>query len=494
MKTAKVTNFSVILIWIVVLFLAILSRLYDLGNKPLHFDEGINGWFVMQMDVAGFYKYDPSNYHGPLYFYLVWLFEALWGRSVEVLRLVPAVFSIFSVMIFSFGVLASKALQRWMMFFLLVSPAFIFFGRSGIHEMPFVFFQLVTVLGILRYFEKTDGKSLGLVIVGIWGMATLKETFAITVFCMALGLASLGWTRLRTWFSWSKLRQAGGAGLATLSLLLVFIFALLFTGFLKNPSGLWDFVKAFLPWMKTGVHGNGHDKSFFYWVQVLWQAEPLVLLGVLLAIPGAFSKEPALRFLSVFSLAQFLVYSFIPYKTVWCVLSLVWGFYFVLAYYVSRGIYLKWIAVIPLLWGLRSAYLSSYKNPIWMDHPYVYVNSSYDLKSLFRLILEKAHNNPDLLQQPVQIGMAEQWPWPWLMRSFKNIDYNYCAKKVAENALVYFCEEPDASQVEASLGESYWKLRLSLRYGRFPALIYLKKSVFTEMTVFPNAETVKKED
>ena len=42
--------------------------------KPPHFDEGINGWFVDQMMRTGYYKYDPSNYHGPLHFYVLFLF------------------------------------------------------------------------------------------------------------------------------------------------------------------------------------------------------------------------------------------------------------------------------------------------------------------------------------------------------------------------------------------------------------------------------------
>ncbi len=41
--------------------------------KPPHFDEGINGWFVDQMRKNGFYRYDPTNYHGPLHFYILFL-------------------------------------------------------------------------------------------------------------------------------------------------------------------------------------------------------------------------------------------------------------------------------------------------------------------------------------------------------------------------------------------------------------------------------------
>ena len=55
--------------WLI-LGLAVFLRFFLLGIKPPHFDEGINGWFVDQMMKNGFYKYDPTNYHGPLHFYV----------------------------------------------------------------------------------------------------------------------------------------------------------------------------------------------------------------------------------------------------------------------------------------------------------------------------------------------------------------------------------------------------------------------------------------
>src|SRR6266404_6411152 len=48
--------------------LAAFLRFFLLGIKPPHFDEGINGWFVDQVIKNGFYRYDPTNYHGPLHF------------------------------------------------------------------------------------------------------------------------------------------------------------------------------------------------------------------------------------------------------------------------------------------------------------------------------------------------------------------------------------------------------------------------------------------
>src|SRR5690349_14644430 len=75
--------------WIpaLIIALAFLLRIIWLGIKPPHFDEGVNGWFVDQMTRQGYYHYDPGNFHGPLHFYVLFVFQTLFGRDVSVLRL-----------------------------------------------------------------------------------------------------------------------------------------------------------------------------------------------------------------------------------------------------------------------------------------------------------------------------------------------------------------------------------------------------------------------
>ncbi|WP_291515504.1 TIGR03663 family protein [Bdellovibrio sp. ArHS] len=500
MKFAKVTQYYGALLWVALLLLTVVTRFYDLGNKPIHFDESINGWFVIQMQALGYYKYDPTNYHGPLLFYLIQFFEFLWGASVETLRAVPATFSVFSIMLFFFPLLKKGTVLNTMAVFLLLSPAVLFFGRSGIHESPFVFFQLLFAMGFLRWFEKPDGKAFALVLTGVVGMMVLKETFTVTGFCWLLGLLSLGPATLQEIFAWSKLKSAWSQKLSWLTLILVILFVQLFTGFFKNMMGLADFFKAIVPWLQTGVHGKGHEKEFFYWLKVLWQAEPLALLGVALSVPGMFSKNKSLRVVSVFSLSQLFIYSLIPYKTVWCILSLVWGFYLVLAYslqsFFTRAA-LKWVAVsvvaVLAFFNLRSMYLSSYAHPLDFAHPYIYVNSTYELEKLQEYILEEVRKNPELFSQPVQIGMKEQWPWPWVLRSFTKLDYNLCSKSLLPDAMIYFCDPMDSTDVDVVVKEAYWKLQIVFRQAREPSIVYLKKSVFPNLP-FENAEVVGGEE
>src|ERR1700691_3216171 len=77
-----------------ILLLALALRVAWLGIKPPHFDEGVNGYFVDQITYRGFYHYDPTNFHGPLHFYALFISQTLFGRSIWALRLPIALVSL----------------------------------------------------------------------------------------------------------------------------------------------------------------------------------------------------------------------------------------------------------------------------------------------------------------------------------------------------------------------------------------------------------------
>src|SRR2546427_6937721 len=123
--------------WVVwlILGLAVFLRFFLPGIKPPHFDEGINGWFVDQMVKNGFYRYDPTNYHGPLHFYVLLLSQTLFGRNVWALRLPVVLVSIGCVWLaLKFEPLIGRNVSRLAALAMAGSPGFVFYGRYSIHE------------------------------------------------------------------------------------------------------------------------------------------------------------------------------------------------------------------------------------------------------------------------------------------------------------------------------------------------------------------------
>src|SRR5262245_10816721 len=140
--------------WLI-LALAAFLRFFLLGIKPPHFDEGINGWFVDQVVKNGFYRYDPTNYHGPLHFYVLLLFESLFGRNVWALRLPVVLVSIACVWLaLTFEPLVGRNVSRIAALAMAVSPGFVFYGRYAIHEVWLQFFSMIFILGLLGLWKR----------------------------------------------------------------------------------------------------------------------------------------------------------------------------------------------------------------------------------------------------------------------------------------------------------------------------------------------------
>src|SRR6476659_1133171 len=156
--------------WLI-LGLATVLRVLFLDIKPPHFDEGINGWFVDQMVKDGFYRYDPTNYHGPLHFYILFLSQALFGRHIWALRLPVVLASIGSIYAtLKFEPFVGKNVSRIAALAMAISPGFVFYGRYSIHEVWLLLFSMIFVLGLL----------------GLWSFGTRNY-----LWCVGIGTAGM---------------------------------------------------------------------------------------------------------------------------------------------------------------------------------------------------------------------------------------------------------------------------------------------------------------
>ncbi|HRH45423.1 MAG TPA: glycosyltransferase family 39 protein [Pyrinomonadaceae bacterium] len=153
-QTSKSDNHLWIIPCVVVTAIAAFWRFWDLTLKPLHHDEGVNGYFLINLFRNGDYKYDPSNYHGPTLYYISLAFTKLFGLETFSIRASVAVFGVLMVAMVlclrkylgTFGSIVAALLVA-------LSPGMVYISRYFIHEIFFVVCSLGIVLGVLFFIE-----------------------------------------------------------------------------------------------------------------------------------------------------------------------------------------------------------------------------------------------------------------------------------------------------------------------------------------------------
>src|SRR5215213_6538962 len=181
----------------------------------MHHDEGVNGFFLMNLMRQGVFHYNPENYHGPtLYFLtlpLAFVTDKLGVLDNWVVRLVTVAFGVGTVWLVlalrryvgAFGALAGAALVA-------VSPACVFYSRYYIHEALFVFFTLGIVVAALKLYETGAPSYLFLASASAAMLFATKETAFISA-----GALALAWVCAYAWVSLTGgARDRGESGLA----------------------------------------------------------------------------------------------------------------------------------------------------------------------------------------------------------------------------------------------------------------------------------------
>jgi len=155
---------------LVVLVVATFLRTYELTLRPLHHDEGVNGFFLTRLLREGIYQYDPGNYHGPTIYYFGLISTYLFGLNTVAIRMVTVVFGVATVWlalclrryIGTVGALTAAGLMA-------ISPGAVYLSRYFIHESMVVFFTFGIVVAMLKYHEgdppKDENKTSGLIAV-----------------------------------------------------------------------------------------------------------------------------------------------------------------------------------------------------------------------------------------------------------------------------------------------------------------------------------------
>jgi len=338
----------------------------------------------------------------------------------------------------------------WAAMLTAVSPAMVYYSRYYIHEMLLVFFTGLGLVSGWRYWKSRKvgwailcGASVGL-------MYATKETFVITL--AACGLA-LGLNQV-----WNRKLDASGTPTCAPRLNLrhllagvgaaVMVWALLFSSFFTNPTGLTDSVATYSHWIgRAGTTSSHVHESSFYLHRLLffhvgngpiWSEALIFLLALVGAAAGFFRKDMGggsasfVRFLTFFTLILTAFYSFLSYKTPWCLLSFWLGFILLagvgasVLITVARFQWARLATCIALAIGAGQlaaqawqASLEFGSNP---QNPYVYAHSSEDVLELVQKVDALSNAAPEKRGIVIRVMApgGDYWPLPWYLRSFEH--------------------------------------------------------------------------
>ncbi len=454
---------------------ALALRLPRLDARPLHNDEGINAYKLVELWEKGVYAYDPDEFHGPTLYYFslpsLWLSSARDATELTetTLRLVPVVFGtglILLLLPLAGGLGRGATIGAAV--FLAVSPAMVFYSRYFIHEMLLVFFSLFTLAAGWRYVETR--RSLWAALAGLGGglMYATKETFVLSAAAMGLAMLATVW-----WNAWRRRRSAvlpGGTAspqtsLFTLRPFLAFwngrhgalavlvavgVSLVLFTSFFTNARGPLDSVLTYLPWLDRagGQSPHIHPWTFYFerlfWFQApkgpLW-SEGLILVLALVGMAVAFCSNRTIigsatlaRFLSFYTIILTAIYTVISYKTPWCLLNFQLGMILLagigaaaLWQLCRRKLAVSIVAAALLAgtghltwqaWRASQPYAADRKNP------YVYAHTSVNLLKLVERVDAIARTSPDGYDTVIKVFSPDSYlPLPWYLRRFAHVGW-----------------------------------------------------------------------
>lgn len=438
---------------------ALAIRMPALDLRPMHGDEANQAVKAGALLDDGFYQYDPLDHHGPSLYYLSLISARLAGQtrfrdtSEVTYRMVSVVFGVALVLLLlllrdGMGERATCIAAL----LLALSPAMVFYSRYFIQEMLLVCFTLGAIVAGWRYTRRPSlawalatGACLGL-------MHATKETCVIAYVSMAGAiLLTLILSHGRREMIAHLRRAVKPAHAIPAFILAAVISIVLFSSFFTHPRGPLDSLLTYANYLQRADGAGLHDKPWYYYLQTLllvhrrpgpWWTEgfvmALALVGAVAAWRGRTRDEghaPFVRFIAFYTLIMTALYSAIPYKTPWTLLSLYLGMILLAGVGASallsrvRAAWGRVVLSILLAAGTAhlgyQAYAANYVYPADPRNPYVYAHTSTAFLRLAERIEDIAEIHPEGHGMLIKVIQPDRdyWPLPWYLRQFENVGY-----------------------------------------------------------------------
>ena len=460
-----------VVLFILAILLAVWLRFDQIGIKPLHHDEGVNSYFLLNLAKSdGDYRYNPENYHGPSLYYFALAAMKVFGQSDLALRFSPALFGVLSVLLLwplrrHLGTIGAPAGA----FFMALSPGLVYYSRDFIHEMPFACFGLGIIAGAWRYAESKQFVWLALAAVSLALMVATKETVIINLAVMLIAaVCAAVWDAARK-LSHDRMLTSGNLARAlkrdtraiaptldhamAASIIVVFIHILLYSSLFKHWQGPLGFFRSILHWTKERS-SHDHLHPVYYYLGILFKLElPLVIGSLLGGVIVLLKGTRFWLFMAASTLGTTLAYSIIPYKTPWLMVSFL-VLMAVMCGYATEQIHRLFagdsMMSLKLLWGATiatflvasgqmawrvnfekhddnanaSGYFTalgrqlSFKPYVDGQYGYVYAQTDRDFLFLVEAIRSRAEKLPTGKHTGIYVASPDYWPLPWYLRDY----------------------------------------------------------------------------
>ena len=457
--------------WLIIAVAAIL-RLYDITLKPLHHDEGVNGFFLLDLFRHGVYRYNPANYHGPTLYYfslvvcsinnLIFGGEGTTTRALRILPVLSGTATVALVIAFRrwLGTLATVSAAA----LLALSPGAVYLSRDFIHEPLLVFFTLALVYYGLQFWRARQRQDLVMCAVTAALMFSTKETTPISwaAIALAAGLAvALVNSQCRP-----AIQDFGGLknlanSLSLAALLFLACCIVFFSSFLGNfPQGLRDAVSTYTYWSRTGM--SQQTAPWFTHVRWLLRIEsPIFLLGIAGALLALIRRNNRFALFSgLWGLGLLAIYSALPYKTPWLLLNIIVPMAFSAGYAIEES----WRAghanpvtrAVVAVIGIAALSVSLYQSVLlnffhYDDDRWVYPYAQTQ-RGFMRLVDQIDGSAQGIAAEKTSIAILspDYWPLPWYTRNYLNA--GFYGKITATNADLVIVSTLQQAQAEPMLG------------------------------------------
>ena len=466
-------------VFVLALAIALIFRLWRIELRPLHHDEGVNWVLLRLLHDHGKYLYDPRNYHGPTLYYLTLPILSFLGDMELALRGGLAIAGVATLALL-------WSLRPWLgavgtpvaALLAAVSPGLVYFSRDFIHETLFGLFTVCVVASVCRYAANRRSWDLMMAGAAMGLLCATKET-AVVVVAVVLGAGAVsilcGTDDRRVAVSrWRGALPALRGACPTAGHLLlaigsfVVVVLVFYSGFSARWEGVIDAARSPFLWMRAGL--SEQTRAWHYYLGILLKLElPLLLGGVLGGIVALRRRTRFDLFVAAWAAGMGLVYSSIPYKMPWLIvsillpLSILSGLAADAIAAAMKAPPLRFLATLGLLVVLGSSGWIAYRvNFVRYDDAlnttghlaalgaalhipayrsaeyggYVFSQTDRDLLNLVDAIDRTADSWPTGRDTFIYVTSPQLQPLPWYLRGYERVAYGTDLTRVVPHSIV----------------------------------------------------------